>query len=121
MVAAGGLLYAVGFGAVGLASAAWSLAATTLVWSVGEVFIATNWRVYVAAHSPSSHRARVSSALQLVFGAGFVFGPLLAGRVATRFGLPFVWVGCLGVGLGAALGLYVFARTERREKPTAAP
>jgi MFS family permease len=103
-IAFGGALYAIGFGAVGFIQGVPGLIATTLVWSVGEVLVANHWRIYVSDQSPSSHRARLQGAMSLVVGAGFIAGPLLAGRVIGGRGLSSVWMGCfVTAGVGSAL------------------
>ena len=112
-VALGGAFYAVGFGAVGLVAGVPGLIATTVVWSVGEVLVATNWRVHVADQSPSSHRARLSALMQSFFGAGFVAGPLLGARLIDRFGTSAVWPGCLIV---SAAGVAVLGGWLARER-----
>lgn len=121
LVALGGLLYAVGLGAVGLAGGQAGLLATTVVWSVGEVLVVTHWRVFVADQSPSTHRARLNGAMQLVSGAGFVVGPLAAGALSATLGLGSVWAGCFFASLlGSALLFAWIARQPRaplREAP----
>ncbi len=114
-IALGGALYAVGFGAVGFVQGVAGLLATTVVWSVGEVLVANHWRIYVSDRSPSSHRARLQGAMSLVVGAGFVLGPLLAGRVIETFGLSAVWAGCFACAkTGAALLAAYHLRQQRQ-------
>ena len=113
-IALGGALYAVGFGAVGFIQGVPGLLATTLVWSVGEVLVANHWRIYVSDRSPSSHRARLQGVMSLVVGAGFILGPLLAGRVIGAFGLSAVWLGCFATaGVGSALLAAWHVRQQR--------
>jgi MFS family permease len=116
-VALGGLLYALGFGSVALIAGLPGLVGTTVIWSVGEVLVATNWRIYVADHSPSSHRARLSGLMQNFFGGGFVIGPLLGARVIGRLGTTAVWPACLVV---AALGTAIIVGWLGWERRSAA-
>jgi MFS family permease len=117
-VAVGGLLYALGFGMIGLATTPLLLCLSTGIWTLGEIVVATNDGSYVANHTPMSHRGRFQSVLPIIGGAGFAASSSIVGNLISKRGLAPVWplmgaVAAAAAGGVALLGL-IEARAERR-------
>lgn len=113
LIAIGGVAYAVGFGALGLRPSFALFAASTIVWTLGEILVVTNQKVLIAAWAPAHVRGRFAAVAELTSGAGYTLGPLLAGRIVGGFGLDAVGAGCFGVGLLAALAIVAIGSLDR--------
>jgi MFS family permease len=85
------LLYALGFGMLFLAVHPLWVLFSTIVWTWGEIVSATNIQVFIAAHSPSSHRGRVNGFISWVSGLGAAGAPLLGGAFVEHFGSRTLW------------------------------
>ncbi|MBI5536885.1 MAG: MFS transporter [Deltaproteobacteria bacterium] len=98
----GGIAYMAGFGSIFLLRTMPLLVLSTVIWSVGEVLVATNSRVFIADNAPSSHRGRFNAAVNLLAGGGYVIGPLVGGVLIARMGMESLWKACLLIAMGAS-------------------
>lgn len=113
----GALLYAVGFGMIGLLGGSVPLyLLSTLIWSVGEVVITVNSQAYIANNSPVTHRGRFSAAIQTISGMGRFLGPFVMGRLADRRGLGVVWSACFALAGPAAVLFFVQSALATRQR-----
>jgi MFS family permease len=114
-VSIAGLLYTAGFGILSFTGSVPFFLVSTVIWTVGEILSATNTNVYIANHTPKSHRGRFNSLFPIVMGTGSAVSPPIVGAFMERYGILMVWplIACLGlVGAG---GLYALWRVETRE------
>jgi MFS family permease len=115
-VAASGLLFAAGFGMIGLATTPILLYLSTSVWTLGEIVNATNDGAYVANHTPMSHRGRFQSILPIIGGTGFAVSSSIVGGIISRKGLGPVWPLLGIVAVAAAGGIFLLGAVEARAK-----
>ncbi len=115
------LLYGLGFGMLGFiardsASGTFLAAMSTVIWTVGEILSATNQNVFVASHSPSSHRSRFNSAVGWISGIGSMLAPFLAGKLMAAQDYSRFWfsAGALGA-LAAMLMLALYMYDNKKE------
>lgn len=120
-VAFAGLLYAAGFGMLAWAGSPWVFFLSTFLWTMGEIVQATNESVYVANHTPMSHRGRFNAALPLVSGLGYSLSSPIAGRIAGSSGIGSVWVVAAAAALAGAIGLAALGRVESTRKGQGGP
>ena len=67
-------------------------ALATVVWTFGEILMATNVKVYVAEHTPINFRGRIN-AVYLFLKAGMnALGVLLSGRLIGIAGHSKIWI-----------------------------
>jgi MFS family permease len=103
----GSILFAVGFGALAFVENVWSVAATVVVWTFGEMLLMPSMSSYVTDISPADRRGEYMGLYTMAFSLSFTIAPALGTEVLDRFGPATVWIGCLAVGL---LGAVIFAR-----------
>lgn len=113
-VAAGGLLYAVGFGMIGLIRTMPLFVLSGFVWTLGEIMVTTNSSVYLANHSPVTHRGRFNAVVGIVSGTGWALGPLVMGPVIDRSGVGVVWPIAFFLGMGGSLLMLALWAAEKR-------
>jgi MFS family permease len=113
ILCAGGVLYAVGFGFLGLASAVPLFFALAFVFTLGEIANAISTVPLLMSRTPLTHRGRMGSVYQVVMVSGQALGPVVVGQMAGRSSLAVMWgmVGCVAL-LSACLVPFM-ARVER--------
>jgi len=91
-IAIGGLLYAVGFGMMFFINAYYMFIISTATWTVGEILVATNTSVYIANHTPITHRGRFNSVFPIIRKLGFMIGPMMAGLYVKYTNIRNLWI-----------------------------
>jgi dipeptide/tripeptide permease len=89
-----------------------ALAATVLIWTLGEMICQPLAAVHVADLAPPGLQGRYQGLFAFTSGLGLVLapaiGPALLSATATT-----LWLGCLAAGLAAALLVLRSARRPR--------
>ncbi|MEG0307004.1 MAG: MFS transporter [Clostridium sp.] len=103
-IALGGILYALGFGMMFFINSFYMFVLSTVIWTAGEILVANNTSVYIASHTPATHRGRFNSIFPMIRRLGFILGPLLAGACIKYYNIRILWifVGSLAL-IGAAM------------------
>lgn len=91
-ISIGGLLYAVGFGMIYFINSFPLFIVSTAVWTAGEILTATNTSIYIAEHTPVTHRGRFNSIFPIIRKLGFIIGPLLAGIYVKHTQIKSLWI-----------------------------
>ncbi|MTI65466.1 MAG: MFS transporter [Firmicutes bacterium] len=63
-----------------------------IIWSIGEIFKATNLNAYVMNNSPKEYLGRLCSIFSLINGAGYAITPLLMGKFIEVFDFKSSWI-----------------------------
>lgn len=113
-VALAGILFALGFGLIGLAPSVLLMYLTTAIWTLGEIVNATNEGTYVANHTPISHRGRFQAVLPLIGGLGWSVSPPVVGWFTDRFGLKTAWPYLGLIAALACIGIWYLGIIENR-------
>jgi MFS family permease len=116
-LALGALLSTLGFSSMALCRGPWSVAATVLVWTAGEMILFPTCSAYVAEIAPAERRGEYMGYYGMAFGLGFSLGPWLGSLAFERWGGRVLWGLCLPVGLASVL---LFGRLGRVRGPGAA-
>ncbi len=87
-----------------------------IIWSVGEIFKATNLDAYVMNNSPKEYLGRLCSVFSLINGAGYAITPLLMGKFVEVFGFKSSWILVSIVAFTALNGMLYLYRQEKKEK-----
>jgi MFS family permease len=91
-VAISNVLYAIGFGMMGFISTMPLIIISVYIWTIGEIVAVTNVGVFIANHTPISHRSRFSAITNIVSGVGFTFGPYITGIITTHYSMNTLWI-----------------------------
>jgi MFS family permease len=108
-LALGSLLFGIGFGGLALAWDIWSVAATVVIWTVGEMFFFPGMAAYLTDIAPPSRRGEYMGLSQMIMGLAFMAGPWGGMLILARFGGSVLWGTMFVLGAGAAL---IMARLE---------
>lgn len=95
----GSVLFGAGFGALALARGAWTVAATVVVWTFGEMLLFPAMNAYVSDIAPVGRRGEYMGSLMMALGLSFMLGSWTWTFVMDRFGANVLWPGTLALGL----------------------
>ena len=105
MIALGYLLAGVGFGLTGIARTLPALAATVVVWTLGEMVSSPVASGYAVQLAPEQYRGRYMGLVMMMWSLGMIIGPS-AGTLVFERSPATLWTGCALLGiLSAALML----------------
>lgn len=113
-VAIASLMYGVGFGMLIFPMGFTLLGVSTFLWTIGEIMLITNFNVYIAAHTPMTHRNRFNSFVQSITGSGFMLGPIISGWFLEEYSLDLIWYGAFFLSVLVALGMVWVDRYEHK-------
>lgn len=109
-----GIFFAIGFGMLFFVNSFWMFALSTIIWTVGEIINATNIGVYIANHTPISHRGRFNAIINIISSMGGSISPYIMGGFIVRNGVTKVWPVIFILGLIASVMMFVLGATERK-------
>jgi predicted MFS family arabinose efflux permease len=112
-----GVLYAVGFGMIGGINSFYLFVLSTILWTIGEILVVTNFGVYMANNSPSNFRARFSALGSLSWAIGGALGTSAGGKYIQVFGLSSIWSLTFVLSIiGAALMFLLLIYSNRKAR-----
>ncbi len=110
-----GILCAIGFGMLYFSSDFRIFMLSTAIWTMGEILNATNSGVYIANHTPMSHRGRFNAVINLIGGTGISLNPLLMGIYISAFSLRMVWPLVVALSIVGTVLMYALYLLEKRK------
>jgi MFS family permease len=108
-----GIIYAVGFGIIYYFTGFYLFIISTIIWTLGQIINVVYTNVYIADHSPITHRGRFSAMVPFIYMGGFALGPMLMGIFIKYRGIENAWVLIFFsalVGSFLILALYFFKK-----------
>lgn len=109
------VLYCIGFGLYAFVDALPLYYVAVVIWSIGEIMISTGAGVFIAEHSPITHRARFQSLYDTSRSLGRGFGPPLFGAMLMHITYRQAWIvdglACLMIG-GIIYLVYRFEKAK---------
>lgn len=112
-VSLAGVFFAVGFGMLFFVNDFWLFALSTVVWTIGEIIHATNVGVYIANHTPISHRGRFNAFTNIVTSIGSSISPYLIGIFIVSYGVVNVWPIMFVICMVAVVAMFILGSTEK--------
>jgi predicted MFS family arabinose efflux permease len=98
-LALGAFLSGAGFGALAFAWNFWSVAATVVIWTFGEMFFFPGMAAYVTDIAPASRRGEYMGLAGMSMNLAFAVGPWAGTAVLDGFGGRTLWLGAFALGL----------------------
>lgn len=98
-LALGAFLTAAGFGALAFAWDFWSVTATVIVWTFGEMFFFPAMAAYATDIAPAARRGEYMGMTQMSISLAFAIGPWAGTAVLGAFGATTLWLAAFAVGL----------------------
>ena len=109
-----GLFYTAGFSMLYFANSYHMFILSTIIWTIGEILNATNEGVYIANHTPMSHRGRFNSIISIIGGTGYAVGPMLMGKYIGSRSARSAWVLVFYLGVISSSLMYMLYVFERK-------
>jgi MFS family permease len=121
MMAAGSLLYAIGFAMYGFVTGFTLFVAAMVVITIGEMVVSPFQQSVVASLAPEDMRGRYMAVSGLSWSVAFTIGPYFAGLILDSANPNLLWLLCGVIGLLATLGFTVLNKTHRTPAPLIEP
>lgn len=115
-IAVGGIFYATGFGMMFFINGYPLFILSTMIWTIGEILISTNTNVYIAEHTPASHRGRFNSIFPIIRKLGFMVGPIIAGLYVKYTSIRNLWLFVGGISILAAILMYKLCLMDSKKE-----
>jgi Arabinose efflux permease len=87
----GGILYAFGFGMLGVTHSLPFVFLWAFTFTIGEIILAISVTPFIVSHTPVSHRGRMNSIVPMIYSFGNTFGPLGMGCVLKYTSIDTGW------------------------------
>lgn len=97
-IALGGLLVGAGFGGLALSGGAGAVAATVVLWTVGEMILLPASSAYVSDLAPAAQTGAYMGLYTMGFSLAFAIGPWLGVEILEKLGPVAVWLATFGCG-----------------------
>jgi predicted MFS family arabinose efflux permease len=99
----GSLLFAVGFGALGIIATPAGVIATVVVWTFGEMLLFPAMAAHMGDISPQNRRGSYMGAYSMALSVAFTLGPWMGTQLLATGGPAVVWSAMLVLGVLAAV------------------
>ena len=102
MLPLGALLVGIGFGGMAVATGFWSIMATVVVWTFGEMVLLPTASTYMAEIAPAERRGEYMGLYQMTFSLAFALSASAGTAVLENFGGVTLWTGAFVAGCVSA-------------------
>jgi MFS family permease len=113
-VSIAGIFYAIGFGMLFFVNNLPLFILSTIIWTIGEIINSTNIGVYIANHTPISHRGRFNAMINIISSTGSSISPYIMGSIIEGRGVANVWPIIFILGLTASFLMFLLGSYEKR-------
>lgn len=108
----GGILGAIGFGAMAFSGDINFLIITIVIWTFGEMIFFPSIASLASDLSPEKRRGEYMGYFQMTFSTAFMLGPLIGTIVLDAFGSVVLWTGSFLVGAIATISILIFNKDK---------
>jgi MFS family permease len=115
MMAAGSLLYAIGFAMYGFVTGFAFFISAMIIITIGEMVVSPFQQSLVASFAPENMRGRYMAVSGLSWSISFTVGPYFAGLILDSSKPGLLWAFCGLIGMLATLG-FVFLNKARQSR-----
>jgi len=121
MMAAGTLLYAIGFAMYGFVPTFALFVIAMIIITIGEMVVTPFQQSLVASFAPEDMRGRYMAVSGLTWSISFTVGPYFAGLILDSGNPNLLWVFCGIVGMIATLGFIMLNKVHHSPAPAVEP
>ncbi|MGE5376520.1 MAG: MDR family MFS transporter [Bacteroidota bacterium] len=121
MMAAGSLLYAIGFAMYGMVPTYAFFILAMIVITIGEMVVSPFQQSIVASFAPEQMRGRYMAVSGLSWSISFTVGPYFAGLMLDSANPNLLWAFCGLIGVLASVGFVLLNRVHPAEAPAIEP
>jgi len=121
MMAAGSLLYAIGFAMYGFVPTFALFAIAMIIITIGEMIVSPFQQSMVASFAPEDMRGRYMAVSGLTWSIAFTIGPYFAGLILDSPNPNLLWIICGVIGIMATLGFIILNKVHHSPIPIAEP
>lgn len=121
MMAAGSLLYAIGFAMYGFVTGFALFVISMIVITIGEMVVTPFQQSLVASFAPEDMRGRYMAVSGLSWSISFTVGPYLAGLLLESSNPSLLWAFCGLIGLLATIGFAILNKVRDDALPVSEP
>lgn len=112
----GGLLYAFGFGMLGILNTLPFFFVSVFIFTLGEIILAISITPFIANHTPMSHRGRMNAVLPIIFGMGYTLGPITMGKALGYISIESAWLILGSVAIISSIFMFGLEKYDAKEK-----
>ncbi|MCB2291303.1 MFS transporter [Clostridium sp. CS001] len=112
----GGLLYAFGFGMLGVLNTLPFFFVSVFIFTLGEIILAISVTPFIANHTPMSHRGRMNAILPIIFGMGYTLGPITMGKALGYISIESAWLVLGMIAIVSTIFMCGLERYDERQK-----
>ena len=112
----GGLLYAVGFGMLGILNTLPFFFVSVLIFTFDEIILSISIPPFIANHTPMSHRGRMNAVLPIIFGMGYTLGPITMGKALGYISIESAWLILGMVAIISSIFMCVLEKYDEKGK-----
>jgi MFS family permease len=117
MMAAGSLLYAIGFAMYGFVPTFALFVFAMVIITIGEMVVTPFQQSLVASFAPEDMRGRYMAVSGLSWSISFTVGPYFAGLILDSTNASLLWVFCGLIGILATLGFVALNKVRHSAAP----
>lgn len=121
MMAAGSLLYAIGFAMYGFVPTFALFVVAMVIITIGEMIVSPFQQSVVASFAPEQMRGRYMAVSGLSWSISFTVGPYFAGLLLDSANPSLLWAFCGIIGIMATLGFVMLNRVQHAQAPQMEP
>jgi MFS family permease len=121
MMAAGSLLYAIGFAMYGFVPTFGLFVSAMIIITIGEMVVSPFQQSLVASFAPEHMRGRYMAVSGLSWSISFTVGPYFAGLILDSANPSLLWAFCGLIGILATLGFLVLNKMHDAAVPAVEP
>ncbi|MBU3144783.1 MFS transporter [Clostridium sp. CF012] len=112
----GGLLYAFGFGMLGVLNTLPFFFVSVFIFTLGEIILSISIAPFIANHTPMSHRGRMNAVLPIIFGMGYTLGPITMGKALGYISIESAWLILGMVAFISSIFMWMLEKYDERQK-----
>lgn len=114
------MLYAIGFGMLGLVRTLPYFFLSVFTFTLGEILLSISVMPFIVNHTPASHRGRMNAVMPTIMGMGYAIGPMMMGKALNYTTVESAWLAIGAATVVTALLMFGLEKYDERTSPNTA-